>query len=688
MRCGPASAEDDSIVCGIAGILTGPEQGPVSFEELRRMAAVLRHRGPDGYGFYRDERIGLAHTRLSIIDPAGGAQPMQNEDGSVWITFNGEIFNYIELRAQLTALGHRFRTSSDTEVIVHCYEQYGEETWMKLNGQFAFGLWDATRRRLWLVRDRLGILPLMYACRDGRVVFASEAKAIFATGHMNPRFHPAAIAQVFSRWAARAPSTVFDGIRSVRPGAAVSFDERGVETERLYWQPDFSEDGQAGRMSLDTAADMLEEKLTRAVSLRLRADVPVGAYLSGGLDSSVIAALIRRADSSPVQTFAIRFCDPAFDETPEQRRMAGLLGTRHHEILCGEDDIRGALPEVVWHCETPLLRTAPAPLFLLSRLVRDNNMKVVLTGEGADEFLAGYDIFKEDKVRRFWARQPDSQMRPAILSRLYPDVGQPQRRNNRMWQQFFGRGLTETDHPFYSHRVRWQNTAWAMSFLAPELRDGPAVNGGADGELEALLPARWRRWQPLARAQMIEIATFLSPYLLCCQGDRVAMGHGVEVRYPFLDPEVVDFCMRLPGRMRLSGLMDKVALRRLASRRLPREIWQRPKKPYRAPMTQVFFGWRCDDYVDELLSDKALARLGLVDPRLTGKLVEKARRQGGKMSGEREEMALLGVLTLQLMGCFYLEHFAKRVAEARCTLDQHEPTVCHDAVGSAASARR
>lgn len=668
-------------MCGIAGILVRPERGPVEFEHLRRMAAMMRHRGPDGYGLYRDDCIGLAHTRLSIIDPAGGSQPMHNEDGSVWITFNGEIFNYIELREQLIELGHQFRTSCDTEVVIHCYEQYGCDAWAKLNGQFAFGLWDARQRHLWLVRDRLGILPLMYATTDGRFLFASEAKALFASPYVTPRLDPAAIGEVFTRWAVCPPATVFEGIHSILPGGAACIDENGRAAEQLYWQPEFTEDQRLGCASLDEAADLLEEKLTRAVSLRLRADVPVGAYLSGGLDSSVIAGLIRKADSSPLQTFAVRFQDPAFDETVQQRRMAGLLGTRHHEILCGADEIREALPEVIWHCETPLLRTAPAPLFLLSHLVRTSGMKVVLTGEGADELLAGYDIFKEDKVRRFWAKEPASDWRPAVLSRLYPDVGGSLQRGNRMWQQFFGKALTETGHPFYSHLIRWQNTAWSTGFLSAHLRNGVRQDLLADRRLQEALPKGWHKWRPLARAQMIEIATFLSPYLLCFQGDRVAMGHSVEVRYPFLDPDVVEFCTRLPGRMRLRGLMDKVALRRLASRHLPAEIWQRPKKPYRAPMTQAFFGEKPADYVDDLLSPAVLSKFGFVETLAAEKLIDKARRQGGRMAGEREEMALLGVLTLQLVGHFYFEHFASRAAEARRELDETEPTVCCDRRG-------
>ena len=661
-------------MCGIAGILTDEAKGPVSLDELCRMVAVLRHRGPDGYGLYRDQRIGLAHSRLSIIDLSGGSQPIHNEDRSIWVSFNGEIFNYVELRRELEGLGHRFYTQSDTEVIVHCYEQYGRRAWEVLNGQFAIALWDSRARKLRLVRDRVGILPLLYARVGGRVLFGSEAKALFASGHLAPRFSRRGLTEVFTRWAAAAPSTVFEDVRSVAPGQVVCFDAELRESRRFYWRPDLSVDPQLAKLSAQEAAEALGEKLTSAVALRLRADVPVGAYLSGGLDSSVIARLIGAADSSPLQTFAIRFVDPRFDETAEQRRMASLLGTRHNEILCGEAEIRSALPGVIWHCETPLMRTAPAPLFLLSGLVTDCGMKVVLTGEGADELLAGYNIFKEDKVRRFWARRPDSRMRPALLSRLYPYVGNDGLSRSTLWERFFRRDLERVDHPFYSHLIRWRNTAWALRFLSGDVRDDVAAEQ-LEADTLGTMPAGWLRWRPLGRAQMIEIQTFLSSYLLQCQGDRVAMAHGVEVRYPFLDPDVVDFCARLPDRLKLCGLRDKVTLRRLASGCLPPEIWRRPKQPYRAPMTAVFFGKDSPDYVGDLLSSRSLAQTGLLDVASAGKLVEKAYRRQGRMGGEREEMALIGMLTLQLLARMYQEEFADRAEQAARKLAKQAPTV-------------
>ena len=662
-------------MCGIAGILRASDAAPISLDALKNMVAMLQHRGPDEHGFYLDPRVGLGHTRLSIIDLAGGAQPLSNEDGTIWITFNGEIFNYIELRNELEQRGHRFATRTDTEVIVHAYEEYGESAWRRFNGQFAFALWDQRARQLWLVRDALGILPLFYAQIAGTVAFASEAKAIFASGLLAPRFNPAAIRQIFTGWSALPPATIFANVHSLIPGTALRFDDRLRLRELRYWQLDLATVEENDDLGIEQAADELGERLHRATQLRLRADVPVGAYLSGGLDSSTIASLLDAQDGQVFQTFAIRFADPDFDETEPQRRMARLLHTDHHEIVCDSNDICAALPEVVWHCETPLLRTAPVPLYLLSGLVRENGMKVVLTGEGADEFLAGYDIFKEARLRRSWARQPDSAQRSALFSHLYADVGHGQQ-NTPFWRQFFARGLSNVDDPYYSHRVRWENTAWSLRFLSRELLTQRDLDGAEfDNDVAGVMPADWQTWPALSRAQAIEIATFMSSYLLCSQGDRVAMAHGVEVRYPFLDPEVISWCSGLPSRLKLRGLHDKVALRRFAGRHLPRDIAERPKRPYRAPMTRALWSGKAADYVEDLLSHDQMRRFGLIDSISAERLAGKARTRRGLMTGEREEMALVGLLTLQLLARQFLIEFAGRIKQARAALSRIQPAV-------------
>lgn len=639
-------------MCGIAGVLAGPDAPPVTLEELRRMIAMLGHRGPDGHGLYRDRRIGLAHARLSLVDLEGGFQPLRNTDGSIWMSFNGEIFNYLELRRELAALGHRFYTKGDGEVIIHCYQRWGERAWAMLNGQFAFALWDARKRLLWLVRDRLGIVPLHLARVDGHLVFASEAKALFAGGRIAPRFDPQGLGEVFSCWSAAAPRTVFAGLRQLRPATALCIDHTLRETETRYWQPG----GEVAALGAGEAADRLEHHLSQAVALRLRADVPVGCYLSGGLDSAVIASLANQQAEGNLHTFGIAFADPRFDEGAAQAEVAAHLGTRHHRTLCDGAAIRDALDQVVWHCETPLLRTAPVPLFLLSRFVAAEGIRTVLTGEGADELLAGYTLFKEDAIRRFWARRPDSAMRPALFDRIHHYVGPGTARVGAVWRAFFGRELAETGHPFYSHLVRWRNTAWTLRLLAP--------GAGAGFDLDAMMaaaapemPEGWRDLDPLRRAQLIEMRSFLSSYLLSCQGDRVAMAHGVEARYPFLDPQLVDFCLALPRDQKVLALRDKLALRRLAARRLPPAVWQRRKQPFRAPIGPALVGLLDEQDVDGELLDIGAA----------GRLIAKARAQGGALA-EREEMGLVGMLTLSMLSRHFGAGFAATATAARAAL--------------------
>ncbi|CAO3431627.1 asparagine synthase (glutamine-hydrolyzing) [Azospirillum doebereinerae] len=671
-------------MCGVAGVLAGPRAEPADLDELKRMIAMLGHRGPDGYGFYRDERIGLAHARLSIVGLAGGFQPIHNEDRSLWISFNGEIFNHVELRRDLEARGHRFYTQTDTEVIVHGFEEYGPTVWSKLNGQFAVALWDTRRRDLWLVRDRLGILPLFYARQGDHLAFASEAKSLFGGGRIAPAFDPARLSQVFTHWSTAPHGSVFVGVESVPAATAIRFDANLVPHVDRYWQPDLSGDSSLANISLDEAADRLEEKLLDSIRLRLRADVPVGVYISGGLDSSVIAALARKLDTTHMHSFGVRFTDAGFDETPQQRLVAAHVGTEHHDILCGPQDIQAALPDVVWHGEAPLVRTAPAPLFLLSRLVRDSGIRVVLSGEGADEWLAGYDIFKEDKVRRFWARQPDSKARPKLLGRVHPFAAVNGQKDSPLWQAFFKRGMMDTDQPFYAHRTRWQNTAWSQRLLTADVQ-ATADAAAFEAHVAAHLPDGWSRWSPLARTQWAEIATFMTPYLLASQGDRVAMANSIEVRYPFLDPEVDDLCAALPDRVKMLGLRDKLALRRVAARHLPAEIGHRPKRPYRAPMTSALFGAGAPAYVHDLLSPDALARYGLADATAVAALADKAHRQDGRMSGEREEMALVGVLTLQMLAHNVFDELPQRVRQQRDALERAEIHVLEDCLDTARS---
>ena len=400
------------------------------------MLGLIRHRGPDAFGIYMDDNAGLAHARLSIIDLSGGDQPIHNEDRSVWIVYNGEVFNYPELRKNLQDRGHSFYTQTDTEIIVHLYEEHGPALFEKLNGQFALAIWDQRKKQLILGRDRVGIRPLFYYLKDDRLVFGSEIKALFADPTIPRKIDFQSLSDIFTCWSSFGSSTPFQNIRQLLPGHYAMFSKNGIMTDQ-YWQlPAPSSIGRSH--SLDEWTEELQELICDATRIRLRADVPVGSYLSGGIDSTYVSSLVKRSFNNRLCTFSVRFTNDRFDETLFQDKAIQDLGTDHKSVICADEDIGRNFPQVIWHAETPILRTAPAPLFQLSKLVRENDFKVVLTGEGADEIFAGYNIFKEDKVRRFWARQPESKIRPRLLEKLYPYIfaqGDTPRERNRNAEQ-------------------------------------------------------------------------------------------------------------------------------------------------------------------------------------------------------------------------------------------------------------
>lgn len=634
-------------MCGIAGIvsLTG---APVDAAPLERMIHAIRHRGPDATGIHvaAGGAAGLAHARLSIIDLATGDQPMSNADGSIWISFNGEIFNYVELRADLIHAGRRFATRSDTEVILHLYEVYGEACVQHLNGDWAFAIWDGRERKLFVSRDRAGVRPVFYAQTPQRFVFASEIKAVLAHGGVDPALDLQALDEVFTFWAPVAPRTCFAQVKELPPGHCLSIRDGRVRTWR-YWSPDF---GESMRLGEEEAAQRLFELLADASRIRLRSDVPVGAYLSGGLDSSVVTALVNGIAGARLRTFSVTFDDANLDETPYQQAVVEQLQTDHQSIRCSYDDICAVFPDVVWHAEKPLLRAAPAPLFLLSKLVRDASFKVVLTGEGADEFLGGYDIFKEAKIRRFWARQPASQCRPLLLRKLYPYMPELHAQSDAYRKSFFRVGPQHVASPFFSHLPRWTVTARAKQFFSAELR-AQLADGDACADLERQLPANYARWTDLGRAQYLEAELLLPGYILSSQGDRMAMAHSVEGRFPFLDHRVMEFANGLPARLKLKVLQEKFLLRKAAGHLVPPAVSRRSKQPYRAPDAGSFFdaaaGRERGQYVAELLSPSSVKDTGLFNPQAVGRLVEKAR--GGQLIGVGDNMALLGILSTQLL---------------------------------------
>lgn len=637
-------------MCGIAGYVGDVDPGAAP-GLLGRMVATLSHRGPDGRGFHTGPGVGMAHARLSIIDLATGAQPIHNTGRDIWTVCNGEIFNYVELRERLQSQGHEFYTQSDTEVIVHLYERHGDRFVEHLNGQFAIALWDARRRRMVFARDRTGIRPLFLARSGGRTWFASEVKALLAVLPECASLRIDGLVEALTFWSAIDPGTVYEGVESLPPGCLLAVEADGRESVTRYWDWTFPAacETTPGRHagSLPDAAAQLRELLVDAVRLQLRADVPVGAYLSGGLDSSALVALVRGFTDTPVRTFSLAFEDREFDESAEQQAMVRHLGTDHTTLLCGHDDIAEAFPRFVRHAEVPVLRTAAVPLMLLSAAVRRHGYKVVLTGEGADEVFAGYDLFKEAKVRRFWARQPASALRPRLLERLYPYLRNSPVRNPAFARAFFGQGMEHIDRGIFAHVPRWTTSRRALAMLAPALRASVA---GWDplAAYEATLPEAACGWSPLARDQYVEAKSLLAGYLLSSQGDRVAMANSVEARYPYLDHRIVDFASRLPPSFKLRGLQEKFLLRRAIGDLLPPAIAARTKQPYRAPDSASFFkDGKPVDYVADLLGGDRIRAAGYFDPVAVGRLLDKCR--AGRVTGFADNQAFIGVLSTMLV---------------------------------------
>ncbi|MGV3583389.1 MAG: asparagine synthase (glutamine-hydrolyzing) [Methylophilus sp.] len=639
-------------MCGIAGALNLKNQTtpPASVELLSKMISAVTHRGPDEFGLYRDQKCALVHARLSIVDLASGQQPMPNTNNTSYIVFNGEIFNHVELRKELESLGHTFRTHSDTEVALAAWEQWGESAINRFNGQFAIAIWDTLQSTLTLVRDFAGILPLYYTEHAGRLLFASEVKSIFADPSITREFNPVGLDQLFTFWGTVAPQTVFAGISELPPGHIRQYSPEGVREWALpnpfkrklnqYEQPDNIED----------AIDAVSSKLIQATKLRLlRADVPVGAYLSGGLDSSLIAAMAAHCTPQQLNTFSLQFEDTEFDETEFQTHMVKKIGCKHTQLTIKHQDIADSFEQVIFHTEKPLLRTAAAPMFLLSKMVKQSGIKVVLTGEGADEVFGGYDLFREAKVRRFWAKQPNSSWRPHLLERLYPYLARSPVSEKAMAQRFFGQNLETANDPGFSHGPRWTSTSTIKRLFSQEyvalLKPHHVTQAYID-----TLPSEFKQWPKLSQDQYIEWSTLFHGYLICSQGDRMLMGNSVEGRFPFLDPEVVSLAAQLPSKFKINGLDEKHVLKKIALNWIPESIVNRSKQPYRAPDTQSFLDASVVDRYDALLSEDSVKMAGVFDEKAVARLWSKARsKTPGFRFSNTDNMAIVGIISTQIL---------------------------------------
>ena len=629
-------------MCGIAGIIKTDGSAPHR-ERLGMMIAAIAHRGPDAQGIHCSGPAGLAHARLSIIDIEGGSQPMSISDGRLSITFNGEIFNYIELRDELIEKGHKFATRSDTEVILHLYQEEGEGCVQRLNGQWAFAIWDAAQQQLFMSRDRLGVRPLFYTQTTDTFTFASEIKAIFANPEIPRHLDLQALDQVFTFWVILPPRTAFKNICQLPPGHSLVL-RNGKLRVYEYWNVGYGAEGIPSDSREKQLTEDLLNLLLDATRIRLRSDVPVGAYLSGGLDSTVISALAHQLVGDRLRTFSVSFEDKEFDESGYQQEASSFLHTRHSSAPCSYTDIAAAFPEVVWHSEQPLLRTAPAPMLLLSKLVRDSGFRVVLTGEGADEILGGYDIFKETKIRQFWGKDLTSYWRPLLLKRLYPYMDGIQRQSPAYLKSFFHVTAEDLASPFFSHLPRWELTARLKLFFSDDVR-AEIGDAGSLSCMERDLPQSYPSWTTFKRAEYLEAKYLLPGYILSSQGDRMAMANGVEGRYPFLDHRIVAFAAQLPSHLKMKVLNQKYILKQACNGLIPPSIRTRHKQPYRAPDAKSLSS--SASYLDDTLSSTRIEQDGIFDSRSTSALI--AKFKSGRATSVKDNMALVGILSTQLL---------------------------------------
>ena len=631
-------------MCGIAGFTTPRELAPEkrrarSADRLRRMTASLWHRGPDAQRGVLLDGAGLGHSRLAIVDLEGGAQPMRDPATGVTLVFNGEIFNYLELRDELD--GYPFRTRSDTEVLLAAFLRWGIDCLQRCNGQFAFGLYDPRTGELFLARDRVGILPLYYAFGPDGLAFASEAKALVAGGFVDGSLDPRGVKQAIQLWATVPPRTCLAGVCALPAGVFARFARGRLEIRR-WWDLDL-DDARIEPIDERRAVERVGEILEDAVRLRLRADVPVAAYLSGGLDSSILCAIAQRQLGGTLSTFSVTFEDPRFDERRYQEEVAGALRTRHHAVAATSALTGELLPDTIRHGEQVLIRSAPAPLLALSREVRRNGVKVVLTGEGSDEILLGYDLYRETKARLFWARDPSSRCRPAILRRLYPYLPLAAQ-GDALLRQVYGVGLDRPDAPGFSHLVRWAATARIGRLFSTEFADAVADEDPVATVL-GTMPEPARHWRPLARAQWLEMHTLLAGNLLGPQGDRMLMGGSVEGRFPFLDHRLIEFAATLPDRLKLRGLAGKWVLQRYAAAQIPASVLARDKFPYRAP--PAWAGAGAPAWLGTLLAPDAVRSVGVFDADKVQRLL--AKLSGPGAASEVDSMGITAVATTQLL---------------------------------------
>jgi asparagine synthase (glutamine-hydrolysing) len=613
-------------MCGICGIFNRERTLGVERETLRRMNQRIVHRGPDDEGLFAEGNVGLAMRRLSIIDVKTGHQPIANEDESVWIVYNGELYNHLELRKDLEARGHRYRTKSDTETIVHLYEEHGRDCVKYLRGMFALALWDRRARRLFIARDRLGIKPLYYHYDGNRLLFGSEIKAILACPGIKPEFNRGTLAEYLAFGYIPEAETMYAGIRKLLPGHTLEIDETGELQISQYWDLRVATDD--GSRPREFYVQRYREMLEQCVSSHLMSDVPLGVFLSGGLDSSAVAALTTKIRREPIETFAVGYGEESFSELPFARKVAELIGSKHHEVRLSREEFFQALPRLIWHEDEPIVWPSSVSLYFVARLARER-VTVVLTGEGSDETLAGY-------TRYAWTEM-NSRM-DAIYRTLVPRFLRGWIRERTQSGLLSGTTRRKLEHTFLAR----DGASWASfyfdnfysAFSAAEQNEllTPAARERSGDAYSGSMQYWNASWGDLLHRMLYtDIKTYLVELLM--KQDQMSMAASIESRVPFLDHELVEFTATIPAKYETQGMAGKYVLKSAIEDLLPRDIVYRRKMGFPTPWAYWLNGPQLEDLERLLLEPRTLAR-GHFQPEAVRKLFSE-HRVGSRDHGNR-----------------------------------------------------
>src|SRR5450432_1294214 len=606
-------------MCGIAGVVESNRDARVDEAILRRMCAAMAHRGPDDEGVYTQGRVGLGMRRLSIIDVAAGHQPISNEDGTIWIVFNGEIYNHAALREQLVARGHRYRTHSDTETIVHLYEEYGRDCVQHLRGMFAFAIWDSRKKRLFVARDRLGIKPLYYRATADSFLFGSEIKVILAHPGVEARFHRASLPEYLAFGYLSGEETFYEGILKLRPGHTLELGEGGEIKIQQYWDLHLAEAGASH--SENYYVQKYREMLEEAVSSHLMSDVPLGVFLSGGLDSSAVAALMTKITRAPIETFSVGYAEQTYSELRDARLVAKHLNSIHREVVVSSGEFFQALPRLIWHEDEPIVWPSSVALYFVARLARER-VTVVLTGEGSDETLGGYGRYS----RTLWNTRADAvyrgvtpsflrtHLRGAIQSELLGATLQ-----RRLEHTFLGRDGERWESMYFDNFYSAFPQDQQSSLLTPQARE-------TAGDPYASAMGYWEKspGDLLHKMLYTDIKTYLVELLM--KQDQMSMAASLESRVPFLDHVLVEQAMRIPVKYLVKGLSGKMVLKRALEDILPRDILYRKKMGFPTPWSRWLQGDQLNEVEQMLTSDRSLAR-GLFQPESLHRIFAEHRKK-------------------------------------------------------------